>query len=59
MITRKFKNGVYYQLDQNKHILWYSSGSFYLGGWDTDLPTEGQKHGFGFEYMPSKYIYLG
>ena len=58
-MTRKFKNGVYFQLGGNKNILWYYSGAFYLGGWDTDLPCEGQKTGFGFEYIPDKYFYLG
>jgi hypothetical protein len=24
-----------------------------------DLPAESQKNGFGFEYVPNKYIYLG
>ena len=59
LITRRFKNGVYYHLSANKNILWYYNGAFYLGGWDTELPTEGQKQGFGFEYVPRKYIYLG
>lgn len=59
MIARRFKNGVYFQLGGNKNILWYFNGSFYLGGWDTNLPTEGQKTGFGLEYVPEKYFYLG
>ena len=59
LLCRKFKNGVYYHLDSKRNILWYYSGSFYLGGWDTNLPTEGQKTGFGFEYIPEKYCYLG
>jgi hypothetical protein len=59
MLSRKFKNGVYYHLNETMNILWYFSGSFYLGGWDSNLPTEGQKQGFGFEYIPEKYCYLG
>ena len=59
LITRKFKNGIYFQLDAGKNILWYYSGTFYIGDWETDLPTESQKNGFGFEFVPNKYVYLG
>ncbi len=40
LIVRKFKNGVYYQMKPNKNIVWYFNGSFYIGDWDTDLPSE-------------------
>jgi hypothetical protein len=43
----------------NKNIVWYFNGSFYIGDWDTDLPSESEKNGFGFEYVPDKYYYLG
>jgi len=46
-------------LDAGKNIIWYYSGTFYFGDWEVDLPTESQKNGFGFEYVPNKYIYLG
>lgn len=58
-MVRKFKNGVYYQMKPNKHIVWYFTGAFYFGDWDTDLPSEAEKNGFGFEYVPGKYYYLG
>jgi hypothetical protein len=48
VVVRKFKNGVYYQLLPNKNIVWYFSGAFYFGDWDTDLPSEAEKDGFGF-----------
>lgn len=59
MKCRKFKNGVYYHIDENKNVLWYYTGSFYIGGWDSDLPTEGQKKGMGFQYNPDKFFYRG
>lgn len=58
-MVRKFKNGVYFQMKPNKNIVWYYSGAFYFGDWDTDLPSEAEKDGFGFEYIPGKYYYLG
>ena len=30
-----------------------------MGDWDCQLPPEGKKNGYGFEYIPNKYIYLG
>jgi hypothetical protein len=32
----------------NKNIVWYLNGAFYFGDWDTDLPSEAEKNGFGF-----------
>ncbi len=43
----------------NKNIVWYFNGSFYFGEWDTDLPSEAEKNGFGFQYIPNKHFYLG
>jgi hypothetical protein len=48
LVVRKFKNGVYFQMRPDKNIVWYFSGAFYLGEWDTDLPSEAEKDGFGF-----------
>ena len=59
LIYKKFRNGLYYHLDSSRNILWYYSGSCYLGGWETNVSTEGQKTGLGFEYIPGKYCYLG
>jgi hypothetical protein len=48
LIVRKFKNGIYFQLKPDRNVVWYFSGVFYLGNWETDLPSEGEKNGFGF-----------
>jgi hypothetical protein len=37
----------------------YFDGSFYLGEWDTEVSSESEKTGLGFEYVPNKYYYLG
>ncbi len=50
---------MYFQLKPNKNVVWYFNGAFYFGDWETDLPSEGEKNGFGFEYIPNKYYYLG
>jgi hypothetical protein len=35
-------------LPPDKNIIWYFNGDFYLGSWETDMPTQGQKNGHGF-----------
>jgi hypothetical protein len=56
---RKYKNGLYLQLEPDNNIIWYYDGTFYFGSWSMSLSNEGVKNGFGFEYVPQKYYYKG
>ena len=59
LVVRKFRNGVYCQLKPDKNMVRFFNGAVYFGEWETDSPSESSKNGFGFEYIPGKYYYLG
>ena len=59
MTVKKYKNCVFFNTEKNHNILWYFDGRFYFGEWNVNLMGEGQKSGWGFEYLPGKYYYRG
>jgi len=57
--VKKYKNCVSFIVNQEKTILWYYEGKFYYGGWINNHLGEGEKIGWGYDYVPGKYVYSG
>ena len=59
LCVKKYKNCVYFGLDQDRNILLNYEGRLYYGGWKEFLNGEGEKYGDGIEFQPNKYLYKG
>lgn len=52
---KSYKNAYEVHFEENRAILWFKNGTFYIGGFE-----EGKgKSGKGYEYKPENYQYVG
>ena len=59
MSVKKYKNCVSFVLDEKRSVIWYYEGRFYFGGWILSKSGEGEKNGWGYEFIPGKHVFSG